>query len=420
MASGPAPAAPHASGAARAEPEAPGRPSSAPVAPLWPSRFLAASRARQRFGARVDELGAALSRGDPLADAVVEAFAALPPGQGTAMLERALGRGIDAVSDAPAPLRALFAALDEPPPWVDRDALSRGGEVLVRAGWLGGAVLGGRSIVLGYASPAGNKPLAFSGRLTQQAPRRLAETSRFVEAVTAPFGMHRTGEGFAITVKVRLMHAAVRRMLSRSPAWRAEAWGLPINQHDMAATTLLFSLVVLDGLRTLGVRVDEDEGHRYMQLFRYVGHVIGVEPGLVPTSEAEATELAYLIDATQGRPDDDARALTAALLRSPLAQASSAPERARAERVIAFGSTLCRALLGDVLADELGVPPLASPLIVPAVRALAGAASRLERVSPSARALALERGRGYWRTVVRQGRAGGPYDFAMPRSLARL
>lgn len=407
----------------RATPPEPSEPSE-PRRARWPSRFLAPERARERFGARVDALGDALLRGDPLADDVLEAFSALPPGRGSALLERALGRGIDAVPDAPPALRALFDALDRPPSWVEPEALARGGEVLMRAGWLGGAVLGGRSIVLGYASPAGNKPLAFSGRLTQQAPRRLAETSRFVEAVTAPFGMARTGEGFAITVKVRLMHAAVRRMLGRAPAWRHEAWGLPINQHDMAATTLLFSIVVLDGLRTLGALVSDDEAHLYMQLFRYVGHVIGVEPALVPTSEAEAADLAYLIDATQGRPDDDARALTQALLRSPLEQVRSQPagsgERERAERVVAFGSTLCRALLGDVLADELGVPPEASPAIVPAVRAVVGAASRLERASPTARALALERGRGYWRTVVRQGRAGGPYDFPLPRGLARL
>jgi hypothetical protein len=46
--------------------------------------------------------------------------------------------------------------------------------VLLRTGFLGGIVLGFRSLVAGYCSPAGNKPLAFSGRLREAAPRRLS------------------------------------------------------------------------------------------------------------------------------------------------------------------------------------------------------------------------------------------------------
>jgi hypothetical protein len=37
--------------------------------------------------------------------------------------------------------------------------------VFLRPGLLGGLVLGLRSLVYGYAAPAGNKPLVFSGRL---------------------------------------------------------------------------------------------------------------------------------------------------------------------------------------------------------------------------------------------------------------
>jgi hypothetical protein len=47
---------------------------------------------------------------------------------------------------------------------------ARGGEVLLRHGFFGGIVLGFRCLVAGYCSPAGNKPLAFSGRLREAAP----------------------------------------------------------------------------------------------------------------------------------------------------------------------------------------------------------------------------------------------------------
>jgi hypothetical protein len=49
-------------------------------------------------------------------------------------------------------------------------------------------------------------------------------------------------------VRVRLIHARVRHALSRSPAWRPDAWGAPINQYDMAGTVLLFSSKLFEGL----------------------------------------------------------------------------------------------------------------------------------------------------------------------------
>ncbi len=145
------------------------------------------------------------------------------PGQGFRLLEAALARGIDddrTVEEAPAELRALFASVDHVPLWVDWEAVNRGGAAFLRTGFLGGILLAMQSLVLGYASPGGNKPLAFSGRLREQAERRLAETSRFVYAVSQANGMRRSGEGFAITVKVRVMHAQVRRLIRASGGGR--------------------------------------------------------------------------------------------------------------------------------------------------------------------------------------------------------
>ncbi len=378
---------------------------------------MGAEAARARYGDWVPRLGDALSRLDPLADAAVEALSKVPHRE--ALLDRALGRGLDAVPDAPEPLRALLSACEHLPSWWSRDAIARGGELLVRSAELGGAVLGAQSLVYGYASPAGNKPLVLSGRLEHAAPRRLAETSRFVQAVSEPGGMDRFGPGFAITVKVRLMHAEVRRMLLRSPRYRASDWGAPINQHDMVATILLFSVVVLDGLRKLGVRVTPDEARRHMDLWRLVGWIIGVEESLLPRDEAEGLRIAEVIAATQGPPDDDSRALTRALLRSPItaSEGKSPAERARAERVSATTTGLCRGLLGDALADELGVPRTRWAAIVPTLHRVTSALPTAHDGS-LARSVALDRGRAYWRFVVSEGHRGLPYDFALPTALA--
>ncbi len=385
---------------------------------MIPARFTNLDAARARFGDRVERLAPYLVQVDPLADAAAEALAALPPGRGFALLDEALERGVAAVSEAPPAVRALFAEADRVPPWVDWTALDRGGELLMRAGVLGGMVLGARSIVLGYASPGGNKPLIFSGRLREQAARRLNETARFVQAVCRPGGMRRHADGFKITLKVRLIHAEVRRMILRSGRWDEARWGAPINQHDMAATTLLFSMVVLDGLRLFGLAVSDDEAESYLQLWRYVGRVMGCDPELTPTGEMEARRLADLIAATQGPPDDDSRALTHAFLHAGAEVAKTPGDLRRAHVETELGQGLVRGLLGDAMADDLGVPATRWRLALPLLRGVNVAAEQVRQRLPAAQRAAVVQGNRYWDRVVEIGLAGATAEFRPPSSLS--
>ena len=321
---------------------------------MYPTRFTNLASARARFGDRVDRLGPFLGRGDDLADAVVARIEAMPKGRGWAMFTEAAARGIARVECAPDEMRAFFDVTERVPVWVDFPTLERGGRLLMRAGLLGGLVLGLCSLPLGYASPGGNKPLVFSGRMNEQAPRRLNETARFVQAVCRPGGLAPRADGYQITLRVRIMHAQVRRMLLASGKWDAASWGLPINQHDMAATTLLFSLVLIEGVKKLGMRIRHEDADAYMQLWRYAGLLMGVDPEILPTGVTEGKRLAELVQATMGPPDEDARALTRSLLRSPLAAARNERERKNLERRVEFAKSLCRELVGDDLADRLG------------------------------------------------------------------
>src|SRR5690349_17142302 len=165
-----------------------------------------------------------------------------------------------------------------------------------------------------YTATAGNERLACSGGLREQAPRRVAETARFVTAVCAPNGMRPGAEGWRITLHVRLMHAQVRRLLWASGRWDRERWAEPINQHDMLATMLLFSEVYIEGLRVFGFSISDEEAEDWIHLWRLVAWVMGTEEALLPGNYAEATVLRELIQHTQGPPDTDSRELAAALL----------------------------------------------------------------------------------------------------------
>ena len=386
---------------------------------MIPSRFMNLPQARARFGDRVDRLAPYLMRMDPLADALVETIEAAPA-NGWRMFTDAAARGIASVADAPEPMRAFFAHVESPPIWVDWKTIDHGGDALLKAGPLGGLVLGARSIVLGYASPGGNKPLVFSGRLEQQAARRLNETARFVQATCRRGGLRKHADGYQITLKVRLIHAQVRRMILKSPRWNTSAWGLPVNQHDMLGTSLLFSVVLIDGLRKLGVHVPWEDGDRYIQLWRYSGWLSGVETDLLPASETEAMRYADLLQATVGEPDEDSRRLTRALLDSPLAGAKTRVERRNGERRRLFGTALCRELVGDELADKLGVAKTSWGLMVPFVKRFVSGVELVRRSVPLGMAdvPALWAGTRYWDRVVEIGLAGATAEFGLPDKLA--
>lgn len=393
---------------------------------MFPRRFVDPDNARRRFGPGVDRLGALMLMGDPLADAVVEAFAGRGREHGMALVERALAQGIGAVPEAPDALRALFAELDQVPAWVDLDALERGGELLLRAGYFGGLALAA-SLLYGYASPGGNKPLVFSGQLAKMAPRRLIETSRFVEATCAPNGLRRFEPGFAINVKVRLMHAHVRRMILASGRWDSAEWGLPANQHDMGATSLLFSIVAIESLEKLGFVLDDDEIHLFMQLWRYSGYLMGVHAEVLPTSAREARRLAQIIAATEAGPDDDSRMLSRAMFASgENPQRATPAEARRAQRVVKLGQGVIRGMLGDTLADQLDVPKHALRHAFPVVRGIVRGVEAKVAALPSFarrtyRARAVAVGREYWAGLIRTASADtvarSPLDFAPPDAL---
>lgn len=384
----------------------------------FPSRYTNLAAARATHGDRVDRLGRFFDVGDPLADRVVASFDDLPKGEGFRLFELGLREGSRALREAPLPLRELVEEAEYVPAWLDWETCDKGAEMMMSAGPLGGAVLGARSLVMGYASPGGNKPLVFSGRLKEQAARRLNETAKFVQAACRPGGMRPHAEGWRITLKVRLIHAQVRKMILATGRWKNEAWGLPANQHDMAGTTLLFSVSIIDGLRKLGMPINGVEAERYMHLWRWIGRVIGVHPDVLPTSEPEAMRLAELIEATMGEPDQDSIDLTRALFESSRDGMTTPKQLRDAERKIVFGQLVCRELIGDELADKLEVPRTNLRYALPMMKRFVGGMTRVTRAVPFGERSAVLVGSRYWDRVVEIGLQGATYEFPLPRNLA--
>lgn len=364
------------------------------VADLPLARVRDPEGARRLHGPRLDLLLDALVRADPVADALVA--------------ERGQGA-----------LAALEAALPPRPPWLTDDTLVRGGELVHRAGALAMIALASSSLVQGYASPGGNKTLVFTGRLEQQAFRRMHETARFVLAICTPHAMRPPhGSALRTVLQVRLVHARVRAMVRGSGAWDGARWGEPASQHDMLGTLLMFSVVLIEGLESLGLRVPDDEAERYVQLFRWVGVLLGIEPALLPCSYPDARELARLFRATQHAPDDDARALVRALYASPVREARDRIERAAGHVFRDLMIAGSRAMIPREVARDLDLPRArAMELALRLSRPIAHTWGELGRV-PLARGATVRAGRAAWHHFVDRGLHGEPWDFPLPTALA--
>ena len=381
-----------------------------------PSAYSASEGSETAHAPRAGKYVDFLWRADPLADAVMQEFASMPEGEWRALLELALAKGIESVPSAPEPLRALFQQLEYVPFWVDRERCNLGGATFLRCR-LGFAVLAMLSLPLIYSWPAGNKALALSGQLMHRASQRLKDTTRYVFAVCQPDGLSRFSEGFAMTIRVRLIHAQVRRLLLQSGQWRADAWGAPINQCHMAGTNLMFSVGVLDGLSRLGYRFDRVEREALVHLWRYAGYLLGVDPELLIADEFEGNRLLDLMFAFEPVPDNDSRALVDALMQTSFEYVRGFKAGRCCSVNLCYG--MSQALIGDEHAAALGYPKTNWRWLVPAVRPATWMVETARIYSSRVQELAKVAGPKAFRHLLSErglkGRAG---DFVIPRKIA--
>lgn len=350
--------------------------------------------------AQVDLLAASLMRGDPAADEWLRYVREQRgPLRDTArsddpeqLFERALSDGIDAIADAPAPLIALLRQTEVVPLWVDEAMLRDGACALRRTGLFGHIVLAHFGLMGGYRSATVAKSLTLTGRLRYGAPERLIETGRFITRVTEPGALLPHLDGYRAALKVRLVHAHVRHALALSPAWSVEHDGIPINQADMLATNLLFSVGLVVGCRALGFRFTPDEKLAIVHLWRYAGYLLGIDEALLPADWPSGLRALYLVSVSQPDPTEDSVELARALHHIPLTFAKTPLRRKLANVQMDIRASLTRALLGDEAADQLKLPKSRVPGVVPALVSVIRTAERVRELLPGADRAALRAG----------------------------
>ncbi len=359
----------------------------------FPSRYQNRAEARLRFGSDADRYAGYYLVGDPVADDLVE-WMERSGALARTQFERALEHGIAAVPDAAPELDRFFARAEGLPSWVDFEQLQTGALAYQRFGILGMIVLSAWSLINGYHSSAAVKPLAFTGQLHHNTQRRLAETARFVSEVSQVDGLRAGRPGRDISLRVSMIHAHVRRACLQSNQWRSEAWGLPINQADMFGTLLEFSLLMMDGAQRLGFFLTLEEREAILAMWRYCGHLSGVDPWLIEQlgSETETRRLADLLRLVQPGPDEDSLTLTEQLLKVPGQNAKGKAPPVLALAVSRIHNGLARAFNGPEIADDLGIPDDLWQYAIYPIRAAVTPVELLRRSVPGASRLAAQLG----------------------------
>jgi hypothetical protein len=175
-----------------------------------------------------------------------------------------------------------------------------------------GLILGLYSLPYCYLGADGAKVLYMSERIRNDTYKRLLETGNFLKAVMS-YDNWSEQRIFAICLKVRLLHAAIRCFTLNSNRWNM-AWGYPINQEDMLGTNMAFSLVVLRGMEKLGYTVDKTYEDAYLNVWNVIGFLLGINPEIMPSNYLEAVKIDKLIATRQFRQSTESQELTVSLL----------------------------------------------------------------------------------------------------------
>lgn len=238
------------------------------------------------------------------------------------------------------------------PDWADQKLLNQGQQFFKKHASTLSLMLALMSLPYDYAAANGAQVLLLSERMQHDTAKRLLETGKFVFDVASTGSFHESGKGVASTQKVRLIHASIRYHINKKAKWD-EQWGKPINQEDMAATNLSFSLIPVRGMRKLGFSISKAESEAYIHMWNVASHIMGVDERLLPDTSKEAFVLDKMISERQFVHSEAGVSLTKALL-TYINENTDTTLQWLAPRYMRY-------LLGDKIADLLEVPKASLP-----------------------------------------------------------
>lgn len=252
-------------------------------------------------------------------------------------------------------LEQLWDEVNTIPDWVDWEQIARGQDVFYR---YGGATLTGlayQSLLGGMGANRVVEVLARTGGFSVKvAKHRLFETTQHIlECTRSLESIKPGGDGFASSLRVRLLHAAVRRRImklaqTRPEYYSVEKYGIPINDLDCIATIGTFSgTIIWLSLPRQGIWLREQEVLDYIALWRLIAHYVGTPTEWFETP-ARAKAMMESLLMNEINPTETSKILAANIIRC----LESAPPTYASR---SFLEVNARWLNGNELCDALGL-----------------------------------------------------------------
>lgn len=305
--------------------------------------------------------------GDPEADALMGELDGIDQRQTSHWVKCAMDDPYhSALRAAPSKFVEFVRGMDPPPSWVDLDAFVPGCRAFHRnAKLILAAFL--LSSIEGFTTNI-SRSFNLTGRVRDEGIRRLGQNNRFITEIFLPGGLQRHGDGWKLSVRLRFVHAQVRRLLNNSEEWDTEAWGIPLSQAHMGYALTTFSVRMLDFLKSLGAVYSDEEYHSFVAAWRYAGHLLGTPETILFRDAAEAKQLFKIAMMCEPLGTDDSIILTnGAINAAPLVAGITEPSARR--ELAQYIYSVARALIGDELSEAMRFPAGSSKMVLPMFRA---------------------------------------------------
>ena len=293
--------------------------------------------------------------GDPIADTLVEQLSSLPRDESTRLLEAVVDDPDAAIlRDAPPAVHDFLEDLESVPDWVDTSEFGPGVRLFHRDSTTAMAAMVAGSLVEGFTTNIA-KSFFISGRLRDQGVRRLKQNNRHLVEIMIPGGLEAQGDGWRLSVRIRVIHAQIRRLFSNSQDWDPEAWGLPLHAAHLGFAITVFSARLLKHMAGLGVPMNDEERASFMAIWRYTGYLMGIPETILFRDEPEALRIYRIGLLCEPTCQMESIAMANSLINSaPVIAGITDPAQRR--KLAKYVFRVSRALIGKQFADDLMYP----------------------------------------------------------------
>ena len=313
-------------------------------------------KARTLFPDVADKYIAHTLDGDPLGTAVTDDLSKFGPRKSGQFIHAAMEGDEEALRDAPDSLRELFRDAETLPEWLNYSDLAPAVRMFHRnTQTILGAFVAG-VLIEGFTTNIAQS-FFITGRVRDQGIRRLGQNNRHMMEIFLPGGMYRYGDGWKLSVRIRIIHARIRRLLNNSEEWDAGAWGEPISMVHLGYAISAFSARLLIHMKTLGAKYNDEEHASFMAVWRYSGYLMGIPDTILFQDADEALELYRVGLMCEPNPTMESVSMAHSLVNSaPLVAGVTEPGPRRDLAQYVF--RISRALIGKEVAESLEYPRL--------------------------------------------------------------